>query len=264
MSRALPPDIHWKTGTSFGFRDAWAVGSGGRYTAVVWTGNVDNKPSAELVGSEAAGPLLFDVLEGLSDRTRRSLETPPAALTEIEVCAYSGHVASDACASRTKASALIHAVPTTPCPYHHSVEVDRSTGLAVTPSCRKPGHDYVSKSFVMLPSSVTSWLSDRHRTVPEAPVYEDGCAGETGNAPVMMLPGEGQVITLIPGMSTRQQAVPLAAHTRAGTLSWFVDGALIAAGPSSERQYWTPTPGRHAIVVADAAGRKARRVVEVR
>lgn len=260
----LPPDIHWKTGTSFGFRDAWAVGSGSRYTAVVWTGNVDNKPSAELVGSEAAGPLLFDVLEGLSDRTRRSLETPPAALTEIEVCAYSGHVASDACPSRIKAPALIHAVPTTPCPYHHTVEIDRASGLAVTPSCRKPGHDYEEKSFVMLPSSVTSWLADRHRTIPEAPVYEDGCAGETGSAPVMMLPGEGQVITLIPGMSARQQAVPLAATTRAGTLSWFVDGALIAAGPSSERQYWTPTPGRHAIVVADATGRKARRVVEVR
>lgn len=260
----LPPDIHWKTGTSFGFRDAWAVGSGARYTAVVWTGNVDNKPSAELVGSEAAGPLLFDVLEGLSDRTRRGLETPPAALTEIEVCAYSGHVASDACPSRIKAPALIHAVPTTPCPYHHTVEIDRASGLAVTPSCRKPGHDYEEKSFVMLPSSVTSWLADRHRTIPEAPVYEDGCAGETGSAPVMMLPGEGQVITLIPGMSARQQAVPLAATTRAGTLSWFVDGALIAAGPSSERQYWTPTPGRHAIVVADAAGRKARRVVEVR
>ena len=80
----------------------------------------------------------------------------------------------------------------------------------------------------------------------------------------MVLPGEGQVITLIPGLPTRQQAVPLAATTRAGSLSWFVDGALIATGPSSERQYWTPSPGRHSIVVADVAGRKARRVVEVR
>lgn len=262
----LPPDIHWKTGTSFGFRDAWAVGSGARYTAVVWTGNVDNKPSAELVGSEAAGPLLFDVLEGLADRAARpgSLETPPAALTEIEVCAYSGHVASEACPSRVKASALIHAVPTTPCPYHHAIEVDRATGLAVMPACRKPDRVYETKSFVVLPSSVTAWLSDRHRTIPEVPVYEDGCAGETGGPPVMMLPGEGQVITLIPGMSARQQAVPLAATTRATSLSWFVDGALVASGPSSERQYWTPTPGRHSIVVADAAGRKARRVVEVR
>ncbi len=260
----LPPDIHWKTGTSFGFRDAWAVGSSARYTAVVWTGNVDNKPSAELVGSEAAGPLLFDVLEGLADRTRHSMETPPAALTEIEVCAYSGHVASDACPSRIKTSALIHAVPTTPCPYHQSYEVDRETGFAVTPACRRVGHAYDLKSFVVLPSSVTAWLADRHRTVPDAPMFEDGCSGETGGPPVMMLPGEGLIITLIPGMPARQQAVPLAASTRDGTLTWFVDGALIATGPASQRQFWTPSIGRHSVVVADAAGRKARRVVEVR
>ena len=260
----LPPDIHWKTGTSFGFRDAWAVGSGARYTAVVWTGNVDNKPSAELVGSEAAGPMLFDVLEGLADRTRRSLETPPAALTDIEVCAYSGHVAGDACPSRIKAPALIHAVPTTPCPYHQHFEIDRASGLAVTPACRKPGHDYEQKSFVVLPSSVTAWLVDRHRTVPEAPVFEDGCSAETGGPPVMVLPGEGLIITLIPGMPAHQQAVPLAASTRGGSLTWFVDGALIATGPASQRQFWIPTIGRHSVVVADAAGRKARRIVEVR
>src|ERR1700759_5732374 len=88
----LPPAIHWKTGTSFGFRDAWAVGSGPAYTAVVWTRNGDNKPSAELVGSEAAGPLLFDVLEGLANRAPATPAAPPEDLTSVEVCAYSGHL----------------------------------------------------------------------------------------------------------------------------------------------------------------------------
>ena len=72
---AVPPDIHWKTGTSFGFRDAWAVGSGPTYTAVVWTGNVDNRPSTDLIGSEAARPLLFDVLESV-DHTKTSEAQP--------------------------------------------------------------------------------------------------------------------------------------------------------------------------------------------
>jgi penicillin-binding protein 1C len=260
----LAPDIHWKTGTSFGFRDAWAVGSGSRFTAVVWTGNVDQKPSAELVGSEAAGPLLFDVLEGLAERTRRGLETPPAALTEIEVCAYSGHVASDACPSRTTAQALIHAVPTVACPYHKTYEVDRETGRAVTPACRRPDREYEPKTFIVLPSNVTAWLTDRHRTTPEAPVFEDGCAADAGGAPVIVTPGEGLIISLIPGMPAEQQAVPLAASTRASTVSWFVDGALIGTGPANRRQYWTPTVGTHSLVVADAAGRKTRRVVEVR
>src|SRR5262249_34422727 len=81
----MPAAIHWKTGTSFGFRDAWAVGSGPAYTAVVWTGNVDLKPSADLVGSEAAGPLLFDILEGLADRSHPPAPSTPAdALTFVQ------------------------------------------------------------------------------------------------------------------------------------------------------------------------------------
>jgi penicillin-binding protein 1C len=260
----VPPAIHWKTGTSFGFRDAWAVGSGPAYTAVVWTGNVDDRPSAELVGSEAAGPLLFDVLEGLAGRAPAAPAAPPDDLVEVEICSYSGHVAGDACPERVRARAPVHAVPTAPCPYHQAYEVDRATGRAVVPACRKPGHAYDRRSFVVLPSSITAWLSARHRAVPEAPVFDDDCAAGLADAPpVMVTPGEGQIITLIPGVPANRQLVPLSASTRAARLHWFVDGALVGSAPSDQRVYWTPVAGRHDLVVADDAGHKAHRALTV-
>jgi penicillin-binding protein 1C len=260
----VPAAIHWKTGTSFGFRDAWAIGSGPAYTAVVWTGNVDNKSSAELVGSEAAGPLLFDVLEGLASRAPATLPAPPEDLTEVEVCAYSGHIAGDACTDRVKVRAPIHAVPTTPCPYHQAYEVDHATGRAVLPACRKADHAYDRQTFVVLPSAVTAWLTGRHRGVPPAPVFDDDCATElTAAAPVMVTPGEGQVVTLIPGVPAAHQLVPLTASTHAAMLSWFVDGALVGSAPSDQRVYWTPVAGKHVVVVTDDAGRKARRALAV-
>lgn len=259
----VPAAIHWKTGTSFGFRDAWAVGSGPAYTAVVWTGNVDNTPSAELVGSEAAGPLLFDVLEGLAG-ARRELPPPPDDLTDVEICAYSGHIAGDACPLRIKARAPLHAVPTEPCPYHQAYDVDQATGHAVLPACRKPGRTYDRRSFTVLPSSVVAWLAGRHRALPETPVFDDDCAAEVASAPpVMRTPGEGQVVTLIPGVPADRQLVPLSATTRAAHLTWFVDGALVGSAASDERVYWTPVAGTHDIVVADDAGRKARRAIAV-
>jgi len=262
--QGLPAEIHWKTGTSFGFRDAWAVGSGPVYTTVVWTGNVDMKPSTELVGSEAAGPMLFDVLEGLADRSRVAPPaTPPDDLTEIEVCAYSGHIPTDACDHRVKVLARTHAVPTTPCPYHQAYDVDRDTGVAALPACRVPGHTYERKSFVVLPSSVKAWLAERHRAAPDAPVFGEGCTAEVSTAPIMVSPSEGQVVTLIPGVPTKNQPVPLAATTRSATISWFIDGALVGTTPSTERIYWTPTPGKHDVVVSDDTGRKARRVLDV-
>ncbi|MDB4952488.1 MAG: penicillin-binding protein [Myxococcales bacterium] len=261
---AVPAEIHWKTGTSFGFRDAWAVGSGPAYTAVVWTGNVDNKPSADLIGSEAAGPLLFDVLEGVADRRHGVVSGQPGDLTEIEVCAYSGHIPSDACDHRIKVLAPIHAVPTTPCPYHQAFDVDVATSRAVPPACRIAGTHYERKSFVVLPSSVNAWLTQRNRSIPEAPVFADGCATDTAaGPPVMVTPSEGQVIMLLPGVPAKSQVVPLTVTTRSATVSWFVDGALVGTAPASERQFWTPSPGKHEVVVSDEAGRKARRSIEV-
>ena len=260
----VPAAIHWKTGTSFGFRDAWAVGSGPAYTVVVWTGNVDNQPSAELVGSEAAGPLLFDVLEGLAGRATAALPAPHDDLIDVEVCAYSGHIAGDACPDRVKVHAPVHAVPITPCPYHQAYDVDRATGRAVVPACRKPGRGYDRKSFVVLPSAVTAWLTDRHRAVPEAPVFDDDCAADVAAAPpVMTTPGEGQVVSLIPGVPASRQLVPLSASTHAPAVTWFVDGVLVGSAAADQRVYWTPAVGRHEIVVADDAGRKARRTLIV-
>ena len=232
---ALPPEIHWKTGTSFGFRDAWAVGSGPSYTAVVWTGNVDNRPSTDLVGSEAAGPLLFDLLESI-DHTHGSSQ-PPDDLTEVEVCAYSGHVPGDGCTDRVKVLAPLHAVPTAKCPYHVTCE---------------------GKPYTVLPSSVTAWLSERNRTIPEPPP----CAADA-DPPRILTPTEGQVVLLLPGVPAKQQVVPLSASTRAASVSWFVDGAFVGTAPAAQKLYWIPTAGKHDIVVADDAGKKTHRTLVV-
>ena len=251
----VPAEIHWKTGTSFGFRDAWAVGSGPAYTAVVWTGNVDDKPSTELVGSEAAGPLLFDALEALANHEVAHLPAgAPGDLAEVEVCAFSGHIPTDACEHRVKVLAPVHAVPTAPCPYHQAFDVDEA-GRAVLPACKRPGVAYGRKSFVVLPSGVSSWLAARERQIPDAPVFAPGCAGDTGGAaPRIVTPGEGQIVLLIPGVPPKVQAIPLSSSTRAAQVSWFVDGGLVATAPAGERVFWTPRPGKHEIVVADDAG----------
>jgi len=260
----MPAEIHWKTGTSFGFRDAWAAGSGPDFTAVVWTGNVDRTPSAELVGSEAAGPLLFDVLEGLADRARKPHpEPPPDDLVEVDVCAYSGHIAGEACEHRVKALAPVHSVPTAPCPYHREYDVDHDTGRAVTPACKRTDRDYDRKSFTVLPSAVVAWLTAHDRAIPDAPELAEGCAPESDAPPVMTSPGEGEIVTLVRGMPLEHQAVQLVASAHTPHVAWFVDGELVGTAEAADRVYWTPSPGKHEIVVADDSGRKAHRTLQV-
>jgi penicillin-binding protein 1C len=261
----VPPHVHWKTGTSVGHRDAWAVGSGARYTAAVWLGNFDHSPAFDLVGADAAGPLLFDVLEGLEPSRRPAREDTPAGLKWLEVCAYSGHLPGGACPTRRRVLALRASVPTAECPYHVAIDVDLDSGLALTPACRA-GRRFETRSFVTWPASLRRWLGDRHRWLPERPALAAGCEPPAEPGPLRILsPPARQVLVLLPGVARGRQEVPLQAETGGGaTLAWFVDGEYLASAPAEERVWWEPRPGTHRLVVVDGAGRRAERTLRVR
>jgi len=255
-------DFYWKTGTSFGYRDAWAVGSGATHTVVVWLGNVDNRSTVELTGGEAAVPILRAILEALDGRGGE--DPAPADLGSVEVCAYSGHLPGDACPRRARVRAPIHSLPSGTCPYHRTYEVDVATGEAVTPVCRGE-RTTEPRAFLVLPSSVSSWLEERRLPVPPAVPFAEGCVAPGLDRPLRILaPVDGARVMLIPGLAASEQEIDLHAETAAASVSWFVDGELLRTAPARERVFWPPAAGRHEIVAIDASGRTAHRSIEVR
>ncbi len=266
MFSGVPSGIAWKTGTSFGHRDAWAAGFGPEHTAVVWLGNLDYRPARKLVGSEAAGPLLFDVLEAVDQRHAAFEPEPPAGLTRVEVCRYSGHLPSEACPHRVHVDAPVSKVPIETCPFHQRLAIDTATGEALTPGCRT-GRNWEERDFLVWPATVRRFLADRHGDLPAPPAYAQGCVPSgSREPPVILSPQQGQVSLLIPGVDPSDQEIPLAAEIDRpdARLSWFVDGAFLATAEVEERVWWTPTPGRHRLVVVDDSGQKATREFSVR
>src|SRR5690606_29958478 len=87
--------IAWKTGTSYGLRDAWAIGSNGRYTVGIWAGNADGEAAHFLSGQTSAAPLLFDVFDSLPKVSW--FEKPEAALKTVSVCEDDGFLAGGQC-----------------------------------------------------------------------------------------------------------------------------------------------------------------------
>jgi penicillin-binding protein 1C len=260
-----PPSVHWKTGTSFGHRDAWSVGFTERYTSVVWFGNLDNQPSAALVGSEAAGPTLFDVLEGLDGRRPMPAQRPVPGLGSVEVCAYSGRPPTEACPHTRRVDAIVDRVPPSPCPYHRFLDVDLDTGRALTPACRA-GRRYERQTFLSLPPEVRRWMRAEQRRLPEPPAWAEGCQLAAAAGPRIVSPPAGQVRLLVPGVPAGRQEVPLEARVAApgSRLSWFIDGRFLGSVPGEEPLWWTPAAGRHEIVVTDDAGLSDWRTLEVR
>lgn len=260
----LPQGVAWKTGTSFGNHDAWAVGSGARYTVTTWFGNLDRRPSTHLVGAELAAPLLFDLLDGLHDG-RGAEDPPPPDLAPMKACALSGAVPGPACPETRLVPALAARAPAERCPFHVQAEVDVETGLRLTRGCADT-HRRVTRSFVAWPPAVDRQLQGRLGDAPPLPPLSPDCAAPaTGGPPRVVSPRAGEVAVLLPGLDPTRQQVPLEADAAAGSrLSWFVDGAFVGSAPAGDRVWWTPAPGAHRVLVQDDAGRSAEGTLEVR
>lgn len=260
----LPRQVWWKTGTSFGLRDAWALGSYARYTVAVWLGNLDYKPSYSLVGSEVAAPLLFDILESLN-RAAVAQDLPPKDIAEIKVCAYSGYLPGPACPETSVVLALQHRQPRQRCPYHAFHDIDIETGLTLAPQCRA-GRQYARQTFLTWPEGVRQWLRSSQQSWSKAPELHPACERnpQWNSRLAITSPGPGQTIVLLPGLEAKRQLVPFMAEASdQGKLAWFVDGRYHKSLDPDERFWWQPELGVHEIVVSNAVGMRARRVLEV-
>lgn len=261
--RGVPPGIHWKTGTSYAHRDAWSAGSDARHTVVVWLGNFDRRPAPNLVGAEAAGPVFFDIIEGLPNAKPARRESHPG-LSEIEVCALSGRPAHSFCPHKKKVRALTHRVPTEACRLHVLRWIAPDSGLSVRPNCSEvlaPER----RVFESWPADVLRHLGPAGRQGPAPPPPDPRCGSVVGMAsrpPKILSPARGTRL-LVPGLTPEEQEVPLEGMADGGRLRWFLDGVFLGTTERGERLWWSPTVGTHELVAQDDAARRARRTLIV-
>lgn len=261
-STELAPEVFWKTGTSAFHRDAWALGGHNGNIAGVWVGNFDGQSSSYLVGSARAGPILFDILEGLPEKDIE--DEPPDDLIKVKACAWSGYLANPNCPHITTALALRTNVPREHCPYHVKYLVDEETGFRLGPMCRE-GRPVREGVYTVLPASVRRWVSERELDMPAPPPPSPSCrySREDGN-PRIISPGSGSVFFMVAGLKADRQEIPLEADAgpHMGELFWFVDGRLLQSSAPDERVWLCPEPGLHKVSVVDSAGRSD--TVEIR
>ena len=256
----LAPNIHWKTGTSFGFHDAWSVGSDGRYTVGVWLGNLNRQASRYLVGAPLAGPLLFDAFDALGHQDAERMPDPePRGLAEVEVCDFSGHLPRPACEATRTVKAPRRNVPTTTCPYHRTLYVKPGAQTAYARACAPEGA--TQASVLLLPHQARRYSN---RLLPPVFTLDERCGAPELAPPSITSPAHSTII-LIPGMSLKEQLVALQATASEGSeLSWFVNGRFLGNRRPASELWWEPRLGEHLILVKDASGRSSRKRVVVR
>ena len=266
----------WKTGTSYGHRDAWAVGVTDRYTVGVWVGRPDGTPSPGQYGRVTAAPLLMAVIDSLP-RSSGPPPPRPEAVDQIDVCWPLGVAPrgddDPFCQERRTAFILNGAIPPTlpdradrnwlPNPLKISVNPD--TGLRVEADCRV--ERTVEVLIARWPKAAGPWLSPHLKNKSRVPPLDPAC-----RRPVAAAPDSVAIIGLEPDMIIRPQGaetvlptVALEALGGRGGLFWLLDGELIAqAGVGQSRLYHFRRPGRFRLTVMDQAGNHDSIEVEVK
>ena len=264
-TRASIP-VAWKTGTSWGFRDAWSAGIFGPYVLAVWVGRFDGEGNPAYVGVQAAAPLFFQIVDAIAAEDRGLIEPlfrNPPNLTRVEVCAASGDLPNVHCPLKAQTWFVPGKSPIRVSDVHRAVMVDTRTGRVACPPYEQGRVREVVYEY---------WPSDLMRLYAQAGVPRRAPpAGDCGNStmggtpPAISAPVRGAAYVMRASQPDRN-VVPLAATAEGGvnTLYWFANDSFVTAGRPGVALPWKPAqPGRYLLRVVDEHGRADSREVVV-
>ncbi|HIY89178.1 MAG TPA: penicillin-binding protein 1C, partial [Candidatus Bacteroides pullicola] len=246
--------VAWKTGTSYGFRDAWAVGVTPRYAVGVWVGNASGEGKPGLVGARTAGPVLFDVLS-LLPAAPTWFERPDGVFVDAEVCRLSGHLKGRFCLDADTVLILPAGRRTAPCPYHRPVILTADGAYRLHQECAD-SEPTLSASWFALPPVWEWYYKQHHPEYRPLPPFKPGCGGDASQAMQFIYPTPGARITLPRQMDgTPGHLVARVACGQAGaTLFWHLDDDYLGETRDFHEMALQPAPGRHALTVVDGEG----------
>lgn len=259
------PEIAWKTGTSYGRRDAWAIGYNPKHTVGVWAGNCSGEGSPWLVGAETAAPLMFSVFDQITRGEEARWFEQPEGIGVRQICTLSGKPPGPHC-KKTKSGQYIENVSdNTTCPLHDQILVDRKTGYRLSRDCTH-GHDYDSLIVELWPARLSAWFSLNNLLKP-LPEFAPECLGtRQSDRPVILSPEPETVFELVDHIPAEYQQIPLKASVSLDSreIHWFIDEKLYTSVKNGEKTFYRPETGRHSLVCVDDLGRSSRIEFEVR
>ncbi|WP_333780800.1 penicillin-binding protein 1C [Tenacibaculum pacificus] len=254
--------IAWKTGTSFGNKDAWAIGVTPKYVVGVWVGNSDGEGRPDLTGVGSAGPLLFNVFDVLP-KSDWFLE-PFEALIEEDICEKSGYLALPICKSVIKRIPK-NGVRAKPYPYHKQITVDVSEKFQVNSNCESITN-IKTKTWFILPPLMAHYYQQKNAEYSVLPNYRSDCNKLENNTMDFVFPTKYRSkISLTKGVNNKINPLILkVTHTNSDAiLYWYLNDVFIGNTTQYHEQAIIPKKGTHKITVIDNLGNEEIRFIEI-
>jgi len=257
--------IAWKTGTSYGLRDAWAIGNTQKYTVAVWVGNASGEGKSGLTGVSAAAPIMFDIfnhLDGVS-----WFRAPYYLMKQVKVCEDDGYLANKYCKTKTQwIPKESHFSKTSQ--NHLTVHLD-SNGWRVHGQCEKVSN-MKHKNWFVLPAGQEFYFRQLNANYRNLPPYRKDCLAqltqsESHNPIEILYPTPGTKLYIPIYLDEKKGSTIFKAvhRDRGATLYWHLDNQFIGKTDVFHQRELQIEPGIHFLTLVDEQGNSITRRLEV-
>jgi penicillin-binding protein 1C len=254
--------VAWKTGTSYGRRDAWSLGYDKEYTVGVWVGNFPGKGIPELSGSEYAAPLLFSVFKTLGNRHKNDWFTTPATLDFRLVCSRTGLPPNDFCTDLVMDYFIPGVSPLKKCLHMKEVFTDASGSYSYCRACLPP-LGYKKVLYPNHPPDIVSFFEMRHIPYEKIPPHNPACPRVfTGVPPVITSPVGGSEYILMKGKD-QQLMLSCQVENDVSKVYWYLNDQFFNTSEATAKLFFRPSPGKIKISCTDDKGRNTDIMITV-
>lgn len=247
--------IAWKTGTSFGFRDAWAIGVTPDYIVSVWIGNADGEGRPGLTGIKAAAPLLFEVFAQLP-KSNQWFKVPVQNMSKATICFESGHRASDLCEKTEEKMIPKSCMNSIACPYHQLVHLSMDGKHRVDSECEDVYH-MKHVTWFLLPPLIEKYYKFNHPNYKELPNYKPECLAKVSDKAMALLypKSNSKIYVPIEIDGNVGRTIFEAAHRNINTtIYWHLDNQFIGETKEIHQIALNPSIGKHKLMIVDENG----------
>lgn len=255
--------IAWKTGTSFGFRDGWAVGVSGKYVVSVWVGNADGEGRPGLTGVRAAAPILFSIFRQL-DKGSWFTE-PNKGFSEMQMCEESGYPAGENCVHVQNQKLPKGCAKVSPCPYHKMIHLNPEGTNRVTSACYEVS-EMRHESWFSLPPMMEQFYAANHPEYKSIPPILPACIDALSDQSIGILYPKHRSKLMLPrefSGDTGKTVFEATHRNKEMTLFWHIDNTYLGSTTGIHQLTFQPELGKHTLTVVDENGNTAKEIFEV-
>ncbi len=255
--------IAWKTGTSYGFRDAWAVGVTPKYAVGVWVGNADGEGRPNLVGVKAAAPILFDIFNFLPHS--EWFEQPYDEMEQAGICKSSGFLASSNCEEIVRQTIPSSCMNASTCPYHILIQVNQDE-QRVNVQCEDMDN-IRQKSWFVLPPLQELYYKRKNPSYSKLPPFKEGCSNQSDSHKKMELiypKRNAKIYIPIERSGEKGKTIFRATHREGDAiLYWHLNDVFIGETETFHEVAVNPEIGKHTLYIVDGSGNRIQEDFEI-